>query len=870
MNELYRTRSTPNLGLRRGIHTIVHQCETKTSTALNRHRPCPPTQIARQPTATSTSINAGFSFGEISVFDPAPSTDQPQANAVKPDFDWLRGAVGGLHGYDLSSVKLHHDSGLLNGSPLEALTYGADVHLNSGLNLESSYGQHVLAHELTHTVQQATRQPGGYSALERDADTGARAALQSGPADTAQSAPLTPLPLAPQPAPQAFDPRFHRESVVEGLTTGGVVGDGSGGTREFAPSGFTDEEIGMVYQANWERDLSQLHPSVAEVMLAWKDVKLAAISPSDGRAGRVEAAEAGFRGAASNVLSTLESLGLDGFLETRAYGGYAFWEHMDNPGAAINAAMRDRRVELHIPENAQNPHLYVTKEYIKEMLFDAVQLAHPSATLTGAAADAASTSRDRRTALSASSLDYDHAHGATTAVAGTRPTSTIAAETASQVRDAHPSAPSVTTGAGTAGGTGAPPAAFEKLGRASHALEDFWSHSNFVEMAIGEARFNTGLADLEAANTSAGGDPATQGLTTSTFDDADLAHSKAHKIRALADEIDTELPLIEHLLGRATALPDAAAVRVGDTAEPSHEDHDDETGRFGDLMRAQQHTGLFDALIRNPATLGAGAGGYVGGALRHEEEGLFSSLGAMVLGTVAGGVTGLASGFTGGAMAGGNFAEHELGLGGIGGFFGAGLGALVGGVTGTVGGLIGGFGGSSAGYNSESHTASGGAVAGARLFGDANLLNVAGGLGGSRAGVALLRSVAENMENASREKIQDDPDRNAADRAGSHSLLAKDQPGHDDSSQDVLRTQKFRLSMALSVASDRMVIGQMRSALANPDPQAAMAQLTTVQATLDSLIAAPTSGHPLSGIIAAHRAVTESALTTHYQSSAAP
>jgi hypothetical protein len=792
-----------------------------------------------------------FNFADVSVFSPE----------TQPNND-LRASVGNLHGYDLSSVQIHNSSPALVGSGLEALTYGSDIHLRSGLDTNSSYGQRILAHELTHTVQQATNQTGTYNELEQDAVQHSEQVLES---PKAQSSSLPALPSVSNPAPQAFDPRFHRESVVEGLSTSGVVGDGVGGTREYGASGFSPEEIGMIYQANWERDLSQLHPSVAEAMLAWKDVKIAAVSDSEGREQRVSEAETGFQTASSNVLNTLEQLGLDEFLQMRAYNGYSFWEHMDNPGSYINYTMSRRSVELGIPSDVQNPHLFVAKEYIKEMLFDAIRLAHPDAPLEGHAADSARDSHDRRNSLHRLELDYDHTSGDATSVEGTRPTSTIATETAMQVRQAHPDAPAATPGAAAI-----PAEAFEKLGRASHSLEDFWSHSNFVEMAVGEARFNSGLSDLETANTSRESNPATQGLTTSTFDEADMAHSKAHKIRSLADEIDAELPLIEHMMGRSSVLPSASDVRVGETALPTPEDHDDESGRFGDFLRAQQQVGFFDTFIRNPATLGAGAGGYVGGGLREEEEGILTGMTAMTLGTLGGGVIGLGTGFTGGIMAGGDYFENELDLGWVGGGVGAVLGGFLGGVTGTVGGIVGGFGGSSSGYHSDSHTGVGGAVAGARLFGDDNLMAVASSLGASRAGVALLHSVAENMENESRDAIANDPNRAIVGRAaGSHSLLAKDQPGHDDSSQDILRTRKFELARALSIASDRMVIGQMRAALTNPDPAAAMAQLEAIDQTIDTLIASPNASHPLYGIIEEHRQAIEEALTAHYQTQGA-
>jgi hypothetical protein len=67
----------------------------------------------------------------------------------------------------------------------------------------------------------------------------------------------------------------------------------------------------------------------------------------------------------------------------------------------------------------------------------------------------------------------------------------------------------------------------DALGRASHALEDFFSHSNFVDIAIGYD------ADFRRA---AG--PATDtSLRTGTFGPKSVKHSISHKIHALMDEL---------------------------------------------------------------------------------------------------------------------------------------------------------------------------------------------------------------------------------------------------------------------------------------------------------------------------------------------
>ena len=61
-------------------------------------------------------------------------------------------------GADFSGVKIHNDSGaaqLSNDLNAQAFTHGNDIYFNSGkYDTSSTEGKHLLAHELTHTVQQ--------------------------------------------------------------------------------------------------------------------------------------------------------------------------------------------------------------------------------------------------------------------------------------------------------------------------------------------------------------------------------------------------------------------------------------------------------------------------------------------------------------------------------------------------------------------------------------------------------------------------------------------------------------------------------------------------------------------------------------------
>jgi Domain of unknown function (DUF4157) len=68
-------------------------------------------------------------------------------------------------GADFSGVLLHTDgeaAQLNRAVSAQAFTHGQDIYLGEGTNnLESSTGKQLLAHELTHTMQQGAARPGG-------------------------------------------------------------------------------------------------------------------------------------------------------------------------------------------------------------------------------------------------------------------------------------------------------------------------------------------------------------------------------------------------------------------------------------------------------------------------------------------------------------------------------------------------------------------------------------------------------------------------------------------------------------------------------------------------------------------------------------
>lgn len=99
-------------------------------------------------------------------------------------------------------------------------------------------------------------------------------------------------------------------------------------------------------------------------------------------------------------------------------------------------------------------------------------------------------------------------------------------------------------------GRNIPDASAIALGRASHSLEDFFSHSNFVEIAIGFPLHENPLTKVGDAGKAV--DP--MKLSTSTFDANDQKHALSNKIRAAADEIETEAATLNRVLGGRTKL----------------------------------------------------------------------------------------------------------------------------------------------------------------------------------------------------------------------------------------------------------------------------------------------------------------------------
>ncbi|MFQ3631856.1 HET-C-related protein, partial [Roseiflexus sp.] len=323
------------------------------------------------------------------------------------------------------------------------------------------------------------------------------------------------------------------------------------------------------------------------------------------------------------------------------------------------------------------------------------------------------------------------------------------------------------------------PEVADAMGRAGHALEDFFAHSNFVELAIGQP------APTLLYNPATGRVEAVEGqLGTGAFGANDKKHSLAHKVRALADEIESEMPLVNRVAGRTGVDPTPDQVHVGSEAPPvphSHDDHERE-GR----------PGLFDWIKAAGGTGVRAVGSIIGGG----------ALAGLAAGGIAGGVIG---------------AKIGSFLGPLGAVGGAVLGGLIGGA---IGGIAGFF--------------AGGGMEGLRTRIKETFRDVIA----TPQGVAMLRRIADVLERMTR----------ADEEPGSHTALAKDQPGHDDSPLGRLRTIKFELAQELAAAADRMILGGMRQVFDAPSPESADVLLQEIYTQLNALIAPP-GNHPLQHLI---------------------
>ena len=439
--------------------------------------------------------------------------------------------------YDFRDVRIHTDTRAAQSArAVNALAYtvGSHVAFAPGrFSPRTPGGQQLLAHELTHVVQQRSNSASEASHISSPGEPAEREAALAERAIHFGEAP--PSVTSSAPALQAFDPDYHETATMDGLA----------GT-------FTPQEIGKIYEANWRRDYSQASPAFADIALTWKRLKDATTPQEEVKLQLELAGE--IAGIAKNP----------GSLSGETYGGYQTWEHMDNPGGAA-ATEADARWAGTGPGDGITGYIRDSRAYIKQDLAQAVGIARQK---TNPPDDDFGRRMADAWAGGTPPPNYD----ITDAYAGrTRPpqglgvpksvpdptqSSSVVASDVAAIAARNPSATNTATT-----GFASDPQVADDLGRAAHALEDFFAHSNFVELT----------QQIGAGKTISSKD-----LRTGTFGGGDKAHSLADKIRGIVSEIlahrdlapSLVLPdiLLNKFLDAAANLENAATLTTGPTS----------------------------------------------------------------------------------------------------------------------------------------------------------------------------------------------------------------------------------------------------------------------------------------------------------------
>ncbi|MBE9070472.1 DUF4157 domain-containing protein, partial [Leptolyngbya cf. ectocarpi LEGE 11479] len=95
-----------------------------------------------------------------------------QKGGGQPLSDKTRAFMEPRFGSDFGDVRVHETPDLANAIQAQAFTHGQDIYFNSGkYNPGSSGGKELLAHELTHVVQQRSSMPHPAISMQQDEGT---------------------------------------------------------------------------------------------------------------------------------------------------------------------------------------------------------------------------------------------------------------------------------------------------------------------------------------------------------------------------------------------------------------------------------------------------------------------------------------------------------------------------------------------------------------------------------------------------------------------------------------------------------------------------------------------------------------------------
>jgi hypothetical protein len=334
-----------------------------------------------------------------------------------------------------------------------------------------------------------------------------------------------------------FAPPHHQDAIVAGLSWT-----------------YSAEEIGAIYASSWERYFSQGHADIASAVIAWTAVKNHAARHHGAPGPAAVAFQAAVRKLVKDDLIDL--------ISEESLGTYRAWEHMDAPS---DPQVREAADEAWAG-NASGVAGYLmdSRAYIKDQVVAAIdvyrRLHNADAIggsidnwhgIAGPAGYAHPTSRRSRT-LGSVYLTIEHLMSVSRNDTDVVPRDPIKEQTAALVEQqaAHQiEAFAVTTGSPCDAARWEPVA--RHLGRAMHAFENFWAHTNWLELARLTC-VRTKLGDT-ARPLLQGRVAAHEALETYGFDLPAKVRALGHQLLALVRGFRHDFDLLLEVYGRTQA-----------------------------------------------------------------------------------------------------------------------------------------------------------------------------------------------------------------------------------------------------------------------------------------------------------------------------
>ncbi len=427
-------------------------------------------------------------------------------------------------GADLSSVRIHSGDASAEASAAvgaRAYTIGNDIHFGAGhYQPDDPFGMHLIAHEVAHTQQQA----GGPGHRQHKLEVSTPADAAEVEADRAADAMVAGRPISvsaasPSATVSRFSQEHHETATVDALH----------GT-------FSQEEVGAIYASNWERDFSQSVPEIANAVIAWQAVK-----NNMRETGNPGSAAGAFQDAASQLVN----IDLLKFAKANAsLGGYQPWEHLDKPDTKEKVVDADQRWAGQ--KSGLAGYILDAKAHIKDQMvlaIDAYKQRDNQQTVGGGIDNWAGGAKPAgyktpNTVNNAVPPDWDDPK----------------VESRDPIRDRTEHLAEQAGGFSDPGhDAGVWKVVGQYLGRSMHAFEDFWAHSNWLELAHA-AKYEGAAADNAM-------------LKTGDFLFPSQMHALGHKLVGFTSSLQADFDTVLAVYGR-----NAASTRLSRPRLPTKDD----------------------------------------------------------------------------------------------------------------------------------------------------------------------------------------------------------------------------------------------------------------------------------------------------------